>query len=315
VGCAVTTWPYYAGAGGAMARCTLFPDGGVEIANACQDMGTGIRTAMTTTAAETLGLGVESIRIQIGDTQLGLVGPMSGGSVTTANVAPAVRSAAYKAQRQLFTIVAQKWGVELDNVACKNNVVYAVSNPAISMPWKEAAALMGLDPIVTTARDQARPSVRGVTLGSQMRGAQFAEVEVNTETGRIRCLKIVAAQECGIAMARAQAESQICGGAIMGLSYALSEEQLLDNMMGRQINPSMETYKLLHLMQTPEIEVVLIDLYDPVNNCSARGLGEPPHIPTAAAIGCAVYNALGVPMRSIPFTPNKVLQALKGREG
>ncbi|MEW6237993.1 MAG: xanthine dehydrogenase family protein molybdopterin-binding subunit [Candidatus Omnitrophota bacterium] len=315
VGCAITTWPYFAGAGGATARCTLYPDGGVEIANSCQDLGTGIRTAIAAAAAETLCIELENIKVLVGDTQLGLVGPMSGGSVTTSNVAPAVRSACFKAQRQVFTVVAQKWGTDLDNIVCKNSVVSTLSDPNLSMPWRDAAALMGEDPITITARDLARPTVRGVALGTQMRGAQFAEVEVNTETGRVRCLRIVAAQDCGIAMARAQAESQICGGAIMGLSYALSEDRILDNMMGRPINASMETYKLLSPVQAPEIEVVLIDVYDPVNNCSAKGLGEPPHIPTAAAVGCAVYNALGAPVRSLPITPYKVLQALKRKEG
>lgn len=315
VGCAVTTWPYNAGAGAALARCTLFPDGGVEIANACQDLGTGSRTVMAVTAAETLGLGLEAIKITMGDTQLGLAGPESSGSVTTSNIAPAVRSAAYKAQKQVFALAAQKWGIAVENVACQNGMVYAMDNPAVTMPWNEAAALMGLDPIITTARDPAKPSVRGVSLGTQMRGAQFAEVEVDTTTGRVRCLKIVAAQDCGIAMARAQAESQICGGVIMGVSYALSEDRILDKLTGRPINASMETGKLLSPLQAPEIEVVLIDVYDPVNNCCAKGLGEPPHIPTAAAVGCAVFNALGVPVRSLPITPYKVLRAFKERKG
>ncbi len=315
VGCAVTTWPYYGSPGAAMARCTLFPDGSVEIANACQDLGTGSRTAMAATAAETLGIGPEAIKILMGDTQLGLIGPESSGSVTTSNVAPAVRSAAYKAQQRVFALAAQQWGIAVENVACQNGVVYAMDNPALAMSWREAAALMGVDPISATAQNPAMPSVRGVTLGTQMRGAQFAEVEVDTATGRVRCLKIVAVQDCGIAMARAQAESQICGGVIMGVSYALSEDRILDNLTGRPLNASMETGKLLSPWQTPEIEVVLIDVYDPVNNCCAKGLGEPPHIPTAAAVGCAVFNALGVPVRSLPITPYKVLRALKERKG
>lgn len=312
LGCAITTWSYNSGPGAAMARCSLYPDGSVEVANGCQDLGTGIRTAMLTVAAETLGIGIEKIRVLVGDTQLGLTGPMSGGSVTTGNVAPAARSASFKAQRALFEIIAQAWGTELDNITCKDGIVYSITDPDASMTWEEAAAMMGDDPIIITARDQGRPSVLGMSIGAQMRGAQFAEMEVNTETGEVRCIKLVAVQDCGIAMAKAQAESQICGGVIMGLSYALSEDRILDNIMGRPLAGSLETYKLFGPKQMPEIEPVLIDVYDPVNNCSAKGLGEPPHIPTAAAVGCAVFNALGVPVRSLPITPYKVLQAIKG---
>ena len=86
-------------------------------------------------------------------------------------------------------------------------------------------------------------------------------------------------------------------------------------MTGRQINPNMEDYKILNSMEMPEIVPIMVDVYDPVNNTSAKGLGEPPHIPTAAAIGCAVANALGKPVRSIPITPDKVLAVLNSREG
>ena len=154
-------------------------------------------------------------------------------------------------------------------------------------------------------------SAPGVNTGTQMRGAQFAEVEVDTVTGLVRCTKIVAVHECGKTMARAQAESQICGGVIMGVSFALMEEWILDPTKGRPMNANMENYKILGISEAPEIEPVLIDVYDPINCTCAKGLGEPPHIPTAAAIGCAVYNALGVPIRELPITPYKVLQALQ----
>jgi CO/xanthine dehydrogenase Mo-binding subunit len=96
----------------------------------------------------------------------------------------------------------------------------------------------------------------------------------------------------------------------MGASYALQEEWILDPTQGRPLTANLENYKILGLADAPEIEPVLVDVYDPINCTCAKGLGEPPHIPTAAAIGCAVYNALGVPIRDLPITPYKVLDAV-----
>jgi xanthine dehydrogenase YagR molybdenum-binding subunit len=315
VGCATTFWPYYSSAGGATVRCTIFPDGSVEVANASQDLGTGTRTMMAVVAAETLGINVELIKVLIGDTQLGLVGPDSSGSKTVAHVAPALRSAAYQAQRQLFEIVAAKWGTTADHLDCKDGIVFLKNDPTGTMTWAEAASMIPADPIVATAKNRSAPTVRGVPIGTAMRGAQFAEVEVDTETGKVRCTKVVAVQDCGKAMAKTQAENQICGGVIMGVSYALSENRIMDNITGRQVNPNMEDYKILGPLEAPDIEVVLVDVFDPANNASAKGLAEPPHIPTAAAIGCAVFNALGIPIRTLPITPYKVLEAVKRMEG
>ncbi len=313
VGCAMTAWNYNAGS--ATVRCSIFPDGSVEIANGCQDLGTGLRTAMANAAAEMLGCEPAQIRVVTGDTGLGLPGPQSGGSVTTAGVAPAVHGAAYKALNQLFELVASSWNTTAEELDCLGGMIFMKNDTSQSMPWQEATALIPDDAIVTTAQGRSAGVARGVRSGSMMRGAQFAEVEADTQTGKVRCLQIVAVQDCGKAMAKKQAENQINGGVVMGISYALLEDRILDNMTGRQINPNMETYKILGPVETPEIIPILIDVYDPANTSSAKGIGEPPHIPTAAAIGCAVANALGVPVRSLPITPYKVLAALEGREG
>jgi xanthine dehydrogenase YagR molybdenum-binding subunit len=179
------------------------------------------------------------------------------------------------------------------------------------MSWQQITAGMTRPSMVSVMSSNRHLSAPGVNTGTQMRGAQFAEVEVDTATGLARCTKIVAVHECGKAMARAQAESQICGGVIMGVSFALKEDWVLDPAKGRPMNSNMENYKILGLSEAPDIEPVLVDVYDPINCACAKGLGEPPHIPTAAAIGCAVYNALGVPIRDLPITPYKVLQALQ----
>ena len=315
VGCAVTYWPNYGRAGGAVVRCNIHSDGSVVIANAAQDLGTGYRTMMAVTAAETLGIDVESVRVVTGDTRLGLPGPSSGGSTTTPTVSPAVRSAAYKARCKLFEAVAGKWKTDAGDIDCKDGTVFITSDPDKKVPWKEAAAMARGGPIVAMGEHIDRPEIEGLEIGTPLRGAQFAEVEVDTETGKVTCKKIVAVHDCGKCLAKAQAESQICGGVIQGVSYALFEDRVMDTVTGRQLNPNMEDYKILTAPCMPEIETIIVDVFDPLSNTSAKGLGEPPHIPTAAAIGCAVANALGVPVRKLPITPYRVLEALSEREG
>src|SRR5690606_18066034 len=104
--------------------------------------------------------------------------------------------------------------------------------------------------------------------------------------------------------------SQINGGVILGTSYALLEERILDPQNGRMLNPNLETYKILGARDVPEIDIVLTEVHTGANNTGAAGIGEPATIPTAAAIACAVYDALGVPVRSLPLSPRKVLHAL-----
>lgn len=315
VGCAVTYWHYTGSPGGASVRCTIFNDGTAEVANGTQDLGTGHRTMMAAVSAEELGVEVKNIKISIGDTDLGLNGPASGGSTTTPTVAPAVRSACYRAKQLLFVKVAAKWNIDKNDIESKNNEVFSKSDSNKRMSWKDACALIRNDTIVAHGEHVEPPKIDGVKISSPPRGAQFVEVTVDTETGKVKCDRVVAVQDVGKTMTKTQTESQICGGVIQGVAYALYEERLMDKMTGRQINPNMEDYKFLGSLEMPEIEPVIVDVYDPVNCAGAKGLGEPPHIPTAAAIGCAVANAIGVPVRSLPVTPAKILAALEEKEG
>ena len=142
-------------------------------------------------------------------------------------------------------------------------------------------------------------------------GAQFVDLMVDTETGQIRVDRIVAVQACGQVVLRKMAESQIIGGVTQGVSYALYEDRILDRNVGAMVNPNLEMYKWAGARDGPRIEPVFYTK----GQSSPRSLGEPPTIPTAGAIACAVYNAIGVPVRSLPLTPDKVLAALDGAKG
>jgi xanthine dehydrogenase YagR molybdenum-binding subunit len=143
-------------------------------------------------------------------------------------------------------------------------------------------------------------------------GAQFAEVEVDVETGVVRVLRIVAVHDAGRIINPLLAGSQVEGGIVQGLGYALCEERVLDAALGLPLNPGLHDYKLATIADTPRIDVVLLDGADVVaNHVGARGLAEAPIIPTAPAIANAVADALGVELREIPLTPWRILGAIR----
>jgi xanthine dehydrogenase YagR molybdenum-binding subunit len=143
-------------------------------------------------------------------------------------------------------------------------------------------------------------------------GAQFAEVEVDVETGIVRVLRIVSAHDSGRIINPTLAESQLEGGIIQGLGYALFEERVLDERTGIPLNPTMHDYKIPTMRDIPRIDAFFVDAADAVaNHTGAKGLAEPPIIGTAPAIANAVADALGVDVAEIPLTPWRILAALR----
>src|SRR6185369_12593820 len=142
-------------------------------------------------------------------------------------------------------------------------------------------------------------------------GVQVAEVLVDTETGVVKVTKVVAVQDCGLIVNKLACESQVAGGVIMGLNYALFEERVMDQVTGRQCNADMEFYKLGGIKDMPQIVVEMFDMPER----GVIGIGEPPTISTHAAIGNALFNALGVRVPETPFTPDRVLAALSKKGG
>src|SRR5262249_43331561 len=142
-------------------------------------------------------------------------------------------------------------------------------------------------------------------------GVQAAEVVVDTETGVVRCTTVWAVQDCGLIINLQGCESQVAGGVIMGVNYALFEERIMDRVTGRQVNPDMEFYQLGGIKDMPKIHVRMYDMPER----GVIGIGEPPTISTHAAIGNAIFNALGVRVPHTPFTPERVLAALAAKGG
>ncbi len=312
VGMAASIWGDFGRGGAAQVTCRIARDGRVTVENGVQDIGTGIGTVMAQVAAEVLLLDPRAITVRIGHTAYGpSVG--SGGSTTTSSVTPAVRNAVEKAKIELIAVAAAQLGAK------PSQVVWGAGGTVTTAAGKTLsfAALCKKLPAEEILATGSRARTYGHHPASfmgepmqQIAGVQFAEVEVDTWTGVVRPVRVLAIHDAGRIMNRLTARSQVNGGIILGTSYALLEERVMDRDFGRMLNPNLESYKIAGPRDIPDIEVVLTDVYAGNNSTGAIGIGEPATIPTAAAIACAVFDALGVPVRSLPITPAKVLAAL-----
>jgi xanthine dehydrogenase YagR molybdenum-binding subunit len=280
-------------------------DGSVELLSAVQDIGGGIRTALAQVVAEELGLQVRDVHIRIGDTN-SPVGPNSGGSTTTGSITPAARNAAWQAKLKLLDQVAPALGVAAADLEMKNGKVFARNAAAKSLTFKQAAAKIKGEELSATAERKPDYQRERIMYG----GVQFAEVTVDTETGIVKVEKVTAVHDCGRPINPLALESQINGGVIQGLSFALYENRILDRNTGQMVNPNLEQYKIAGSREIPQIDVHLVEQYFGQSSTDAGGIGEPSTVPTAAAIANAVYNATGVRITRLPMTPAVVLAAL-----
>jgi xanthine dehydrogenase YagR molybdenum-binding subunit len=290
-------------------------DGAVEILSGVQDIGSGVGTVMAQTVAEVFGLRPEEIVVRIGDTAFP-AGPPSYGSRTTASITPPARVAAWRVLQALLREAALLLNVSADDLVARDGRIAVRSDANRSLGFREAAMRMSVDRISATASRGddyggfRRRTPEAAIADQDLGGVQFAEVAVDTETGIVRVERVVAAQDCGRPMNPLLLESQVHGGVLMGLSYALYEERILDSASGRMVNANLEAYKLAGSRETPAIEVILLENYRANSATDAYGIAEPSNIATAPAIANAIYNAIGVRVRSLPMTPSTILRAL-----
>jgi xanthine dehydrogenase YagR molybdenum-binding subunit len=297
---------YNTGGKGPKATVTVHRDGSAEVVHGVQDLGTGARTMVGIVAAEELHLPLSKVAVRIGDTRLPY-GPGSGGSTTTPSSAPAIRAAAYHAARRIAELVSKEWGIAPADVVFAEGVFSSRQGEAKRIAWNEACAKL---PVEGVSGGGERAENHADAWKRFTSGAQFAEVEVDTETGLVRVKRIVAVHDCGLVVNALTAESQVQGGIIQGISYALYENRILDRSYGLMVNPNVDQYKIAGARDVPDIEVVFLPVWDGVNNTHSVGIGEPATVPTAGAIANAVSHAIGARIRSLPITPESVLAAV-----
>ena len=286
---------------------SIHPDGSAEVTTGTQDLGTGTRTVIAIVAAETFGLPVEAITVNIGDSRYPPDGA-SGGSTTVGAVSASTRRGSVDALDQLFAVVAPSLGVSADQLEAKGGYIQAKGDSSKKLSWKEACGKLQVKSVQAMGKN---PDPTKCKLGdSGVGGVQIADVSVDTDTGIVKVNKLVAVQDCGLIIDVKTAESQVYGALIMGITYALFEEKVMDQTTGRMLNNNMEFYKLAGIGDIGELEVHMMTGpgYD---ERGTVGLGEPPVVSPGAAISNAVANAIGVRVPTIPLTPDKVLEALE----
>ncbi len=306
IGMASSLWRQMGGPGTEV-DVVIHRDGTVEAKNGAQDIGTGTRTLMATIVAEELGLSPSQIKISLGDTRWP-IGPASGGSKTAPSIGPAARTGAYQAKLKLLALASARLKVPVADLRMEGGLV---AGRGQRLTFAEACALIDKKDGALTVRGVRAKNYDAYTTTSH--GCMFAEVEVDTESGAVRPIKLVTVQDAGRIIDKLLFESQMIGGAIQGISYTLHEQRLLDPHYGVQMNADMSTYKIAGPMEMPEIVPIAFDVSNAGNNCGMMGVGEPPNIPTAAAIGNAIFNATGARVRSLPITPDRMLAALGAR--
>lgn len=305
LGISIHTW----GGKGHPSACdvTVNPDGTVRVQSGTQDLGTGTRTALAIVVADTLGIPMEKITVDIGKNAYPASGA-SGGSTTIGGISASSRDAATQCLNALLDKVAGDLGVAADKLEAWDGKIQEIGKPSNSMSWVEACKSLGQMPIT---KQGSNPTSDGteLTVGG-VGGVQMADVSVDIETGVVTMNEFVAVQDVGLIIDLKTAESQVYGAMIMGITSAIYEETVYDNTTGQMLNGDLEFYRLaglgdigtlkVHMMRGPKYE-----------DRGVIGLGEPPAVSPCAAISNAVANAAGVRCGYAPFTPDRVLAALE----
>jgi xanthine dehydrogenase YagR molybdenum-binding subunit len=307
LGMAMHTWQ----GGGHPSSCLvkIHPDGGVEAFLGSQDLGTGTRTVIAVVLAETFGLPIAAVKVNIGSSKLPPSGP-SGGSTTVGGVSESSRHAALDALAQVSEKVADKLKVNAASLVAVDGRIQDKDDPKKSLSWKEACSLLGMTALEVKGR--GAPGPKSKLSSSGVGGVQMAEVAVDRETGVVKMKKFVTVQDMGLVINRKTAASQIYGAMIMGIAFSLFEERIMDPKSGAFLNAECADYRLPRL---GDIGDLVVEIYEPDSE-RARGvigLGEPPVIGPGAAISNAICNALGVRVSVLPITPKRVLDTLKAR--
>lgn len=311
IGFAAHNWIGGAGHPPGYAWVKINGDGTADVITGTQDIGTGTRTGLAQVAAEELGLPMEQVNLQLGDTATGPYAPVSSGSATQATIGPAIRAAAAEVKRQLLDAAGRFLEEPAERLRVCDGQIYVAGE---EQPAASVQEIMGrIAPHMILGQGARGPNPENKSVRTF--GAQCIEVDVDTETGEVTVLRVVASHDCGRIINPTMVDSQVIGGVTQGLGFALTEERIIDACTGIVLNANLEEYKVPTVADIPTIEHAQVNLPDPeANPTGAKGIGEPPLIPTAPAIANAIFDAVGVRLRHGPFTRDRVLAAFAARQ-
>ena len=306
---------------GATAYVRIDEGGKVKVITGEVEVGQGLLTAYATIVAEELGVSTSEVTVEAPDTDIAPFGLGTWGDRGTFIGGGAVKLAATDARKQLLDRAAEMLEADVSDLECREGSIFVKGSPEKNLPFAEVAStavytkggatILGKGTFIPNSEiaDQTR---YGNISGTYAFGAQAAEVEVDEETGEVRLVSVVAAHDVGRALNRATTEAQIEGATVQGIGYALFEEVEFED--GVMLNPSFLNYRVATALDIPPITSLLVETIDPAGPFGAKGVAEPAMTPTAPAIANAIYNAVGIRVKSLPITPEKVLEGLQKKK-
>jgi len=310
-------------AGFSIAIIKLDRDGKVKLQTNSTEMGQGWFTIASQIISEELGVPLENIRISTPDTAVAPYDASTTSSRTTFNMGNAVKMAAKNVKLQLLSLASNILNVEPENLVFKENSINYTEIPERKIQIKEiidrfygGRSIIGtgvfcLNNVVPPLKIDSGKSIRPTPFW--MYGCHAAEVEVDTETGKFKILKVIAAHDVGKVMNILTCEGQIEGGVIQGIGHTCYEEMLIGEK-GEILNPNFLDYKMPTALDIPEIVPIIVETPHKDGPYGAIGIGEMTLVPTAPAIANAIYDAIGVRIKDLPITPEKILRALKEKK-
>ncbi len=310
IGFAAHDWIGGAGHPPGYAWIELNSDGTADVVTGTQDIGTGTRTGLAQVAGEELGLPLDRIAFYLGDTGAGPSAPVSSGSATQATIGPAIRAAATEVKEQLCQVAATVMEVSVDDLSVRDGQLFVADNPNRGTPVEEIMGQVTPHTLQGQGARAPNPSDSSV----KTFGAQFVEVEVDTESGDVTVLRVVTAHDIGRIVNPKLVDSQVIGGITQGIGFGLIEGRVIDDRLGVVLNANLEEYKVPTIADVPEIRHVHVDVPDTAaNSTGAKGVGEPPLVPTAPALANAIFDATGIRTRANPFSRERTLAHLADR--
>lgn len=296
-------------------------DGTVIVYTGAKDIGQGSTTILSQIVAEVIGVKFEHVTMVTGDTKLTPFDLGTVASRVTYVVGNAIRMAAEEAKRTLLEVAAEELKVPARGLDTENEEIYikglperriSIAEAARKAHWKKGTPPIGSGSYNPITTDIDKETGHGKPYGTHVFATQIADVEVDTETGEVELLKIVAVHDCGKAINPLLVEGQIEGGVGNGVGYGLMEEMIVKD--GEVRNPQFTNYMIPTSLDVPEIISGIVERPDSTGPFGAKGVGEPSLLPTAPAIVNAIYDAVGIRLRDLPATSEKVLKAIKEKE-
>ena len=306
VGLALCEWR--SGSGPSTASISVNDDGTVSLLTGSVDI-SGSDTSLAAIAAEALGIPMENVVVSKRDTDQAPYTGQSGGSRIVYSQGTAVQRAAENTVEKLTALAAERLGLPEDALGCEDGRIYVMDNEPQGLTFAQLAAASITSrggPIIGTASLSSMPY-------TPVFAAQAAEVKVDRATGQVKVLRYIQAQDVGTAINPMAVEGQLDGGVVQGIGRALTEDQQFDPETGAVRNPSFASYLMPLAIDLPELENVLINVPAPDGPFGARAVAEPPGFGPPAAIANAVYDAVGVRIKELPLSGERVLAALNGQ--